>query len=129
MQLLLVLCVAAGGLLGAPARLLADRVVADRVESDFPLGTYLVNVSGAFLLGLLTGVGLAHHVPATVTALLGTGFCGAYTTFSTMQVEILKIIDAHRYGLATGYAVASVAAGYAAIWTASAIVRRTRMIA
>jgi CrcB protein len=60
---------------------------------------------------------------------LGTGLCGAYTTFSTMMVEVLKIIDAHRYGLAAGYALASIAAGYLAIWTASAAVRRTRRLA
>ncbi len=88
----LVLAVAAGGSVGAPARFLADRLVADRVETDFPLGTYLVNMSGALLLGLLTGLGLAHHLPPTVEALLGTGFCGAYTTFSTWTYETVRLL-------------------------------------
>jgi CrcB protein len=88
----LVLAVAAGGSVGAPARFLADRLVADRAETDFPLGTYLVNMSGALLLGLLTGLGLAHHLPPTVEALLGTGFCGAYTTFSTWTYETVRLL-------------------------------------
>ena len=58
--------------------------------------------------------------------LLGTGFCGAYTTFSTMQVEILKMLDHDRYGLAVGYAAASIGAGYLAIWGTTALVRRAR---
>ena len=61
--------------------------------------------------------------------LLGTGFCGAYTTFSTMQVEILTLIEHHRYVVAVGYAAASIAAGYLAIWAATASVRRVRVLA
>ena len=59
--------------------------------------------------------------------LLGTGLCGGLSTFSTMQVEILKMIDAHAWGLAAGYAAASIAAGYAAIHLATAMVRRVRV--
>jgi CrcB protein len=61
--------------------------------------------------------------------LLGTGFCGALTTFSTMQVEILTMLDDHREGLAVGYAAASLAAGYLAIWVTTALVRRLRSFA
>ena len=59
--------------------------------------------------------------------LLGTGLCGGLSTFSTMQVEILKMLDAHAWGLAAGYAAASIAAGYAAIQLATAVVRRVRV--
>jgi CrcB protein len=59
--------------------------------------------------------------------LLGTGLCGGLSTFSTMQVEILEMINAHAWGLAVAYAVASIAAGYAAIYLATAIVRRVRV--
>ena len=59
--------------------------------------------------------------------LLGTGLCGGLSTFSTMQVEILKMLDAHAWGLAAGYAAASIAAGYAAIHLATAMVRRVRV--
>lgn len=85
--------VALGGFVGAPTRYLVDRFVADRVESDFPLGTFLVNITGSFLLGLLTGLGIAHHVPSPVEALVGTGFCGAYTTFSTWSYETVRLVS------------------------------------
>ena len=93
MRALVVLAVALGGSIGAPARLLVDRVVADRTSSDFPLGTLLVNLSGSFLLGLMTGLGLAEHPSPFVEALLGTGFCGAYTTFSTWSYETVRLLE------------------------------------
>jgi len=90
---LVVLCVAAGGLVGAPSRYLLDRAVADRVESDFPLGTFLVNMSGSALLGLLAGLGVRGHLPELVGALVGTGFCGAFTTFSTWSFETVRLLE------------------------------------
>lgn len=93
MTLWIVLSVAAGGFVGAPTRFLIDRAVADRVEADFPLGTFVINMSGALLLGLLTGLGIAHHVPGPVEAFLGTGFCGAYTTFSTWSYETIRLLE------------------------------------
>ncbi len=97
MSLLVIVCVAAGGSLGAPARFALDRVVADRVESDFPFGTFLINITGSFLLGLLTGLDLAGHLPTPVKALVGTGFCGAYTTFSTWSFETVRLIEDGAY--------------------------------
>jgi fluoride exporter len=93
MSVLVVLCVALGGLIGAPTRFLVDRYVADRVESDLPYGTFAINVSGSFLLGLLTGLGLAGDMPVLVKALIGTGFCGAYTTFSTWSFETVRLVE------------------------------------
>jgi fluoride exporter len=98
--------------------------------AGWPWVTFSVNVTGSFALGYLatrlqTGPGLSIHSHR----LLATGFCGAYTTFSTMQVEILAMIDHQRYGLALAYALASLTAGYLAIWTATALVRRAWAIA
>ena len=90
---LVVVCVAAGGFVGAPSRFLVDRLVTDRVEADFPWGTFIVNISGSFLLGLLTGLDLAGHMPVLVKALVGTGFCGAYTTFSTWSFETIRLLE------------------------------------
>ena len=111
MTALILLCVAAGGLVGAPARLAADRFVADRVETDLPLATFVINVSGSFLLGLLTGLDLAGHLPEAIRALVGTGFCGAYTTFSTFTFETIRLVEDGRYLEAAGNVAMSVVAG------------------
>jgi len=97
---------------------------------DWPWATFAINVSGSFALAYFA-TRLQERLPQSTyrRPLLGTGFCGAYTTFSTMQVELLKMLDASRYGLAAGYALASLAAGYAAIWVGTAVVRRTRRLA
>jgi len=96
----------------------------------WPWVTFTINVTGAFALAFLA-TRLQERLPLSSyrRPLLGTGFCGAYTTFSTMAIEIVRIADHGRYGLAVAYALASVAAGYLAIWAATALVRRTRLIA
>ncbi len=119
----------AGGAVGAVVRVwLARRFVS--ADDGWPWTIFLVNISGSFALAFFA-TRLQERLPPSTyrRPLLATGFCGAYTTFSTMQVEMLKIVEAHRYGLAAGYALASIAAGYAAIWVATAMVRRTRLIA
>jgi CrcB protein len=108
---LVILCVAVGGLIGAPTRFLVDRLVADHVETDFPLGTFLINVSGSFVLGLLTGLDLAGHMPLVVKALVGTGFCGAYTTFSTWSYETVRLLQEGEYLEAFTNAILSVVVG------------------
>ena len=93
MSLTLFLVVAAGGLAGAPTRYLLDRAISGRSESDLPWGTFAINISGAFLFGLLSGLALAHHLSAAPVALLGTGFCGAFTTFSTFSFETVRLLE------------------------------------
>ncbi|HXY43947.1 MAG TPA: fluoride efflux transporter CrcB [Acidimicrobiales bacterium] len=85
------LVVGLGGALGAPARYLIDRSVSARTDSDLPWGTFVINVSGALLFGLLTGLTMHHHLPSIALQLLGTGFCGAYTTFSTFSYETVRL--------------------------------------
>jgi CrcB protein len=89
----LYLMVGAGGFVGAPCRYLVDRAVNRRIESDLPWGTFLVNVSGSFALGLLTGMALSNHLSPLGKALLGTGFCGAFTTFSTFSFETVRLLE------------------------------------
>jgi CrcB protein len=93
MTLEIYLLVGVGGFVGAPSRYLVDRAVNHRIESDLPLGTFLVNISGSFVLGLLTGLSLSNHLSPLAKALLGTGFCGAYTTFSTFSYETLRLLE------------------------------------
>ncbi|MFY9783548.1 MAG: fluoride efflux transporter CrcB [Acidimicrobiales bacterium] len=109
----LYLAVAAGGFVGAPSRYLLDRTVNRRVESDLPWGTFLVNVSGSFVLGFLTGLSLGHHLSPIAKALLGTGFCGAYTTFSTFSFETMRLIEVGQFLEATLNVLASALVGLA----------------
>ena len=119
----------AGGAAGAIVRAL----VAEALPHDpgaWPWGTFLVNVAGAFVLGLVVTREQERLPPSSYRRpLLGTGFCGALTTFSTMQVELLWMLDAGDLGLAAAYALASVAAGFGAVMLATNLARRTRVAA
>jgi CrcB protein len=83
--------VAAG--IGAPARYLLDGVVQDRTTGAFPWGTFTVNATGCFALGLLTGLGLYHGLGSGARTVLGTGAMGAYTTFSTFTFETVRLAE------------------------------------
>ncbi len=115
----------AGGVAGALAR--AGVLEALPVEPGaWPWATLLVNVAGAALLGAL--ITWAHErapgVPEQLPPLLGTGFCGALTTFSAMQLEVLELLDAGDAALAALYVLVSVGAGLAAVTLAGGAVRR-----
>ena len=118
----------AGGVVGALARVWLGEHFSSSA-GNWPWTTFAINVSGSFALAYFA-TRLQERLPLSTyrQPLLGTGFCGAYTTFSTMQVETLRIIDRHGWGLAAGYALASIAAGLLAVWAASALARRTRVI-
>jgi CrcB protein len=94
----------------------------------WPWPTFGVNIVACFLLGYFV-TRLQERLPLSSyrRPLLGTGLCGGLSTFSTMQVELLKMLSAHAWALAAGYTAASVAAGYAAIHLATALVRRVRV--
>jgi fluoride exporter len=114
MTLGLFLVVAAGGIVGAPARYLLDQFVTGRTGAGLPWGTMVINLSGSLLLGFLTGLTLAGHLPPTAKALLGTGFCGAYTTFSTFTFETVRLMQNGRFLGAAGNVLVSVAIGLGA---------------
>jgi fluoride exporter len=123
----LVAAVFAGGALGTAAR--AALSTAFPVSAaQWPWPTFAVNILGAFLLGYFT-TRLQERLPLSSyrRPLLGTGVCGGLTTFSTMQVEIVRMLDARYFGLALGYTAASLAGGYAAIQIATSMVRRVRV--
>jgi CrcB protein len=117
----------AGGFVGAVARAGLGEVLASG-GPDWPWATFAVNVAGAFALGYFT-TRLQERLPLSAyrRPLLGTGFCGALTTFSTMQLELLRMLDDGRLALALGYAAASVALGFAAVALATNLVRRARL--
>jgi len=116
-----------GGALGTAARAaLATLAVPDPARWPWP--TFVVNIVGAFLLGYFT-TRLLERLPLSSyrRPMLGTGLCGGLTTFSTMQVETVRMIEHQHYGLAAGYTAASIAAGLLAVYTATVLVRRVRI--
>jgi len=99
---------------GAPARYLVDVHVQARLRSAFPWGTLVVNVTGCLLLGVLVGLGRYHGLGSTLRTVLGTGALGAYTTFSTVSADTVRLAEQGAVGLAVRNAVGSSAAGLAA---------------
>lgn len=113
------LLVALGAAVGAPLRYLADRAVQSRHDSVFPWGTFTVNLAGSYLLGLLAGG--AHAIPGPVTALAGTGLCGALTTYSTFSYETLRLTQQGARFLAAANVTAGVVAGLGAAFAGTAL--------
>lgn len=117
----------AGGAVGALTRAaLATLFVPD--PARWPWSTFIVNIVGAFLVGYFT-TRLLERLPLSSyrRPLLGTGFCGGLTTFSTMQVETVKMLEHGHWALATAYTVVSIAVGLLAVHLATALVRRARV--
>ena len=98
------------GGLGSVARFMVDRAVARRAARSFPFGTFTVNVSGALLLGLVTGLALSHQA----ALLAGTAFVGAYTTFSTWMLETQRLAEERQLWTALANVVVSMVVGLAA---------------
>jgi CrcB protein len=105
------LVVAGGAAVGAPLRYLTDRAVQSRHESSFPFGTLLVNLVASLALGLATG---ATDLSSTTLALIGTGFCGALSTYSTYSFETVRLAESGQWRLATLNVTASVGLGLGA---------------
>ena len=105
------------GGLGSVARYMVDRAVARRAARSFPFGTLTVNITGAVLLGFITGLALSHQA----ALLAGTAFAGAYTTFSTWMFETQRLTEERQVWPAVANIVVSVALGIAAAATGQAI--------
>lgn len=108
------LWVGIGGFLGANARVLVNTLVTTRLGILLPYGTFVVNVSGCFVIGLLVGAIESRVLSPAVRPLVITGFLGAYTTFSSFSIETITLAGEGSFLLATVYVLASVAVGLAA---------------
>lgn len=108
---MLVALLLVGGAIGAPARYVLDGAVQDRVGGSFPWGTFVVNVSGSLVLGVVTGLALYHGLGDLPRVAVGTGFCGAYTTFSTYSFETMRLLEEGAIRAAVGHALGSIALG------------------
>ncbi|GGK81254.1 fluoride efflux transporter CrcB [Mangrovihabitans endophyticus] len=116
-----VLLVMLGAAVGAPLRYLADRAVQARHDSVFPWGTFTVNVIGSFLLGVLIQGAAEHRVSGAVGSLLGTGLCGALTTYSTFGFETLRLLEDRVRAYAVLNVAASIVAGLGAAFCGVAV--------
>ena len=119
----------AGGFLGALARVLLVQL-APVTPGSWPWATFVANLAGSLLLGYFV-TRLQERLPVSAyrRPLLGTGLCGALTTFSTMQLELLRMLSDGRAGLAVAYVVTSIGVGLVGVFLATALVRRPRTLA
>ena len=117
-----------GGMVGAVVRVWISRHIVT-ADGRWPWAVFIINLTGTVLLAYSV-TRLQERLPQSTyrRPFLGTGFCGAFTTFSTMEVELLTMLDDHAYGLAVGYGAASIAGGFVAVWLTTALVRRLRTV-
>ena len=113
------LLVVVGAAVGAPARYLIDRAIQARHDTVFPWGTFTANMIGSFLLGLLSTASL--HTSHELLAMLGSGLCGALTTYSTFGYETMHLIQQRTTLLAVFNATASIVGGLGAAYVGAAI--------
>ena len=124
----ILLAVALGSGVGGVARVVLGNAVQARAAGAFPLGTFVVNVTGSLALGFLMRYTMASPTMSTeMRVMLTTGFCGGYTTFSTFSYETLTLIEAGDYRRASLYAAASVVLAIIAtlvgVWIAGEMLR------
>ncbi|AOP52329.1 fluoride efflux transporter CrcB [Brevibacterium aurantiacum] len=117
---LIFIALALAGGIGASARMLLDGIIRSRVSSAIPWGTIAINVSGSLALGLLTGLASASLLPEAWQLVIGTGFLGGYTTFSTASFETIRLIQDRRWALSLfnglGTLVVATAAAGLGLW-------------
>ena len=115
------LLVVTGAAIGAPLRYLSDRAIQARHDTVFPWGTFAVNVLGSLVLGIITGAVTAGVASPAVQLALGTGLCGALTTYSTFSYETLRLLEDDARFFAAANIVASIVAGLGAAFLGVAI--------
>ncbi|MEO6827608.1 MAG: fluoride efflux transporter CrcB [Microbacteriaceae bacterium] len=118
--MLQVIVISVAGGLGAAARLVVDGLLRSRVAVAYPIGTTIINITGSLLLGFVVGLAGGGHVDSSWEAILGTGFLGGFTTFSTASFETVRLLADGRYRAAMvnglGMLVAAVAAAALGLW-------------
>jgi CrcB protein len=116
--------VALGGALGASTRYGLDRLIEQRTSSLFPWATFTINITGCFVIGLLTvSIVERQHLPAWVRVGLVVGVVGGYTTFSTFAQETFELGEVHHLAIAFAYVAASVVVGLAAVYAGTLVGR------
>lgn len=94
---MLILLTGIAGSIGACLRYLTDRTISNKTSASFPMGTFAINATGSFFLGIIEGLSSGHHIGNFTATILGTGFCGAFTTFSTYMYETFNLFSSKSY--------------------------------
>lgn len=117
---MITLWIAAFGGFGAVLRFVSDGMIRTVLGRKFPWGTLIINVTGSFILGLMTGLVVHEQVGHSTLLIIGTGFCGGFTTFSTAIFEAVRLIEERRYGAVLvqigGNAILSLSAAALGLW-------------
>ncbi len=117
--------VAAGSAFGGMLRYFINTSVLSRVAVPFPTATFIINVTGSFIVGLFLALATERiNVNPHLRLAVAVGFVGAYTTFSTFEYETLRLIEERRFALGVLNVVLSVAVGFAAVWGGCAVGRK-----
>lgn len=117
-----IILVAVGGFLGAAARYYLGAFVNKLWKGSFPLGTFVINITGSFLLGLVAfHPMLSEALSKDISLGLGIGFLGAFTTFSTMEYETLQLLEKRKIAIAAAYVLLSFLLGFGAAMTATVL--------
>ena len=118
------LVIALGGAVGAIARYVLGSFITARVESGFPWGTFVINVTGSFIIGFfLTLISEQITVDPRWRLAIAVGFVGAYTTFSTFEYEVLRLIEEGSFSTGLMYVTMSLLIGFLAVWGGSITAR------
>ena len=115
--------IALGGALGAIARYELTALIQARIPADFPWGTFIVNITGCLVMGVAMTVLTDRLVHADWRFLIPIGFIGAYTTFSTFELETFRAVTDGAWLVGGLYVVGSVLAGYVALWLGVVLTR------
>ena len=111
-----ILLIGTGGFAGSVLRYLITRYVTTLWPISFPAGTFLVNILGCFLIGVIMGLSFQTAISSQSRLLLATGFCGGFTTFSTYSLEIFELLQRGEAGVSLLYLLASLLAGVFFVW-------------
>lgn len=122
MAVVIIALLAFAGACGAVSRFVLDSIIKRRWKTVFPWATVSINVSGSLLIGIVAGLVLFHSGPGEVQTIVGTGFCGGYTTFSTASFETVRLVEQRRRLAALANALTTVAASIAACSAGLAVV-------
>lgn len=114
------LLIALGGALGSLTRFLVSNLISSYTNSNYPWGTFFINISGSFIIGFLLVIVTSRlSINDYWRLALAVGFTGAYTTFSTFEYEVLSLFEKQKSFLAITYIISSVIIGFLAVWSGS----------